>query len=740
VSKPHVVHVVCTDAFAGTERYVLNAALSMRAEGAWVSVVGGSEDAMRVPLERAGAEWLPGATVAAALRSLRRLDRIDVIVSHMTAADIAAVLFGGRRRVPVVSTRHFAATRGRSFVARRIGAWLLPRLAGQLCGSEFIAANIEGAATVVPPGVEPVDDDGSARTPVVLVAQRLEAEKDTETALRAWAAIDDHRGWRLVIAGSGVERDSLEHLSRELGIADVVDFAGFVTDVDGQLRRSAIFLATAPAEPFGLSVVEAMAHGVPVVAARGGGHIETAGAVEGAELFTPGDAADAAARLERLMRDQSTRDRYGEALRLRQQTEFDAATQGRAILAAVLDFAERWRSVHPSRPILSTGERAVNAVAGGVGTGIRLIVVSLEAWDEVWRRNQYLVDGLLNTNPDLEVLFVEPPSDPVHALRRGQRPRPGLGLRSASEYGGRLKLHQPTKLLPRVVGPFADTLLLASIRRATRRLGWRKGVLWINDPSASGLVSALGWPALYDITDDWVQADRGGREHARLREADAELLDKCGAVIVCSPGLERTKGAVRPVVLIPNAVDVARYRRPYARPTDLPDTPVALYAGTLHEDRLDVDLVLETASAAGAAGGSVVLVGPIALSDGNRVRLSAHPAIVMLGSRSRDDVPAYLQHAHTLIVPHIVDDFTESLDPIKLYEYLAVGRPVVSTPVAGFRGEPSVTVAARESFPETVTERLAAWTPSVTDLDVPDWSDRVTAMRSVIDSIAGGVA
>ena len=45
----------------------------------------------------------------------------------------------------------------------------------------------------------------------------------------------------------------------------------------------------------------------------------------------------------------------------------------------------------------------------------------------------------------------------------------------------------------------------------------------------------------------------------------------------------------------------------------------------------------------------------------------------------------YLQHADVLVVPHVVTSFTDSLDPIKLYEYQAVGRPVVSTPVAGFR-------------------------------------------------------
>jgi glycosyltransferase involved in cell wall biosynthesis len=351
VSETHVVHVVCTDAFAGTERYVLNTAVAMRGANVRVSVVGGLESAMRAPLERAGASWLPGSNVLAALGSLRRLDQIGVIVSHMTAADLAAVLVGRRRRVPVVSTRHFAATRGSGIVARWVGAWLLPQLAGQLCGSEFVARHIEGSASVVPPGVERCDDDGSKRGAVVLVAQRLEAEKDTDVALRAWATIKDHRGWRLVVAGKGAERGSLLQLSKKLGIDDDVEFIGFVEDVDSQLRGCSIFLATAAAEPFGLSVVEAMAHGLPVVAARAGGHVETAGSVADRELFEPGDAVAAAARLERLMTDDDARRHYGDALRDQQRMEFDAVRQGRRTLAAILDFAEEWRHAGAAEPL-----------------------------------------------------------------------------------------------------------------------------------------------------------------------------------------------------------------------------------------------------------------------------------------------------------------------------------------------------------------------------------------------------
>jgi hypothetical protein len=87
-------------------------------------------------------------------------------------------------------------------------------------------------------------------------------------------------------------------------------------------------------------------------------------------------------------------------------------------------------------------------------------------------------------------------------------------------------------------------------------------------------------------------------------------------------------------------------------------------------------------------------------------------------------VPAYLQHAAVIIVPHVVSDFTESLDPIKAYECLAVGTPTVATPVAGFRGLPEpVRVADRDEFVATVARALTEPTTGF-PTPLPSWRER----------------
>lgn len=161
----------------------------------------------------------------------------------------------------------------------------------------------------------------------------------------------------------------------------------------------------------------------------------------------------------------------------------------------------------------------------------------------------------------------------------------------------------------------------------------------------------------------------------------------------------------------------------------------AVYVGTLHEDRLDLDLCCRLGPRLDAVGAALVLVGPSSLARANAERLRSTSGVVMLGARPNSDIPAYLQHANTLVVPHIVDAFTDSLDPIKMYEYTVIGRPIVSTAVAGFRelaNQPGVEVAEGESFVEAVLATVTDPQATVGQFAVPDWTDRVAAMDQTL--------
>lgn len=354
------------------------------------------------------------------------------------------------------------------------------------------------------------------------------------------------------------------------------------------------------------------------------------------------------------------------------------------------------------------------------GTG--LVVCSLEPWDDVWRRNQFLVRELLALHPNRRVLFVEPPFDWVHEARHRSGRRRQRGVRPLPT-DSRITRFEPAKVWPRVLGPLADRSLRRQVRLAARSLGFAQPTLWINDPNFAGLAERTRWPAVYDITDDWTEAAGAERFSRRVLERERQLFEECGAVVVCSEGLATTRRALRPdLAVIPNGVDVAHFTTPQPRPPDLPAGPTAVYVGTLHADRIDIELIERLAREAPEL--QVVLVGPDALTAGDHQRLAGLPNIHLLGPRPYRDVPGYLQHADVVIVPHVVSPFTESLDPIKAYECLAVGRPTISTPVAGFRDlDAPIRIADRDDFVAAV--RAEVGSPTVTrPATAPSWADR----------------
>ena len=157
--------------------------------------------------------------------------------------------------------------------------------------------------------------------------------------------------------------------------------------------------------------------------------------------------------------------------------------------------------------------------------------------------------------------------------------------------------------------------------------------------------------------------------------------------------------------MIPNGVDLHRFATVIRRPSDLPEGPTAVYVGTLHDERLDVPLSCRIADQLPDV--QFVYVGPDSLRARSRTLLQQHPNVHLLGGRSHDDVPSYYQHADVVIVPHLVTPFTESLDPIKAREILAVGVPAVSTSIAGFRHlGPPIRIADPARFSQTVAEVL----------------------------------
>ena len=319
-----------------------------------------------------------------------------------------------------------------------------------------------------------------------------------------------------------------------------------------------------------------------------------------------------------------------------------------------------------------------------------IIFVSLENWDEVWRRNQFICARLTHRYPALKILFVGLAFNVSrHLLRGSLRDLRGQITRQIPEYPNITVTH-PLKFFPDSVSigrKINEWIARFQVRRMARRLGITDFILWLNPHSAVHMAKRMNEQSvIYDITDDWtLQPSLSSSERTIAEVQDHALCSLADLVIVCSEALMKSRQHLsRRIALIPNGVDAKHYEGIPIRPESQTwAPPVFGYTGTLHSERTDARLIVELARA--FPQGSVVLIGPDHWTTEDRKLLAAERNIHMPGPVPYLKIPEVMAQFDVCIVPHVETSFTESLNPIKLWEYLASGKPIVATNIAGFR-------------------------------------------------------
>ena len=176
----------------------------------------------------------------------------------------------------------------------------------------------------VPNGIDLARFAGSRETggePVIGTVAALRPEKNLARLLRAFRLVADVVPVRLVIAGGGLERAGLERLACDLGLGDRVRFTGYLDDPAALYRSLDIFALSSDTEQMPLSVIEAMASGLPV-AATAVGDVAAMLAAENQALVTPLEDAALAGAIAALARDAALRASVGAANRAKAEAEF----------------------------------------------------------------------------------------------------------------------------------------------------------------------------------------------------------------------------------------------------------------------------------------------------------------------------------------------------------------------------------------------------------------------------------
>ena len=335
--------------------------------------------------------------------------------------------------------------------------------------------------------------------------------------------------------------------------------------------------------------------------------------------------------------------------------------------------------------------------------GRDIVCLGFGEWDaELWTNQQHLMARLAQRNRVLflESLGLRQPRLAGRDLRRMARrvERAAAGLRAVDGLHVLSPLVIPIHGRPRIRTLNAK-LLRAQVGRAARGLGFERPLLWSYVPQADWLVETLRPSTIvYHCVDD-IAAQKGVAA-AAFREAEAHFAAQADLVLASAPALAtRMRTLNDRVFYAPNVADTARFATALEDgPTDsaiaaLP-RPRIVFTGAVVATKLDLELLEGVARA--RPDWAIALVGPVGLGD-PRTDISALerlPNVHLLGARAYAALPEVLRGADVALVPYAINELTRSVFPMKVYEYLAAGLPVVTTPLPALAETNGVLVAA----------------------------------------------
>lgn len=351
------------------------------------------------------------------------------------------------------------------------------------------------------------------------------------------------------------------------------------------------------------------------------------------------------------------------------------------------------------------------------------VCVGFAEWDtELWT-NQHHLMARLGTQD--RVLFVEslglrrPQLASGRDLKRIAR-RLWTGLRPAREVStpfGTVHVLSPL-VLPLHDKAFARSinrrLLPWLVRRAAGCAGLSpRPILWGYVPQAEVLLKTLD-PSIvvYHCVDDIAAQD--GIDAVGFRAAEERFAGRADLVLASAPALaERMRSLNVNVLYAPNVADTDAFAAalspgPVDPALDTLLSPRIVFTGAIAAKKLDLELLTGLADA--RPDWSIALVGPVGLGDpGTDVRaLASRPNVHLLGGRAYEELPTVLRGADAALIPYRRTQLTTSIFPMKVYEYLAAGLPVVATPLPALAGIAAVTVAGDVAETVAALERVMA--------------------------------
>jgi glycosyltransferase involved in cell wall biosynthesis len=372
--------------------------------------------------------------------------------------------------------------------------------------------------------------------------------------------------------------------------------------------------------------------------------------------------------------------------------------------------------------------------------GATIISFAVDRWTDVPRCRHHVMSRLARNN---RVLFTSPPWHLRDALNRKLDGKTGLNRITDNLY-----TYAPPRWLPYSYRfPRFDHVCLRLrsrlLSRTARRLGMDRPILYIWHPSFSNVIGQLNERLIvYHCYDEY--SAFSGSDRAQVEDAEGRILDAAHLVLTVSKGLYARKRARNPNTYhVPNGVDYPLFAAAQDPAMPVPGELAALprpmigCVTRIVPEYFDAALLRSVFTR--RRDWSFVVVGPECSASPALSELKALPNVHFLGRRELTELPAYLKAFDACLIPYVLTENKRLADPLKLYEYLAAGKPIVSKPLPGltpfgdvvtFASEAgdwidAIDQAVRTDSPESIGRRQAVAQKNT-------WDDRVAFVSHLI--------